>query len=110
MQAIFLDTCSGVRRRSVSGFQTCLADLQDHLGALKDIAVHKKLAPKLVAGKPNAKVRARAFAAGMVSGHEQSEIEPLLKAANKDAQEYFIENRYTGAVHASLENRLQTAL
>jgi hypothetical protein len=62
--------------------------LQDHLGALNDIAVHRRLGPKLVAGKSNTKVRARAFAARIVSGREQSEIEPLLKAANTDAQKF----------------------
>ncbi len=34
------------------------------------------------------KLCARAFAAGFVSGREQSEIEPLLKAADKDAQKF----------------------
>jgi triphosphatase len=75
-------------KKRLSGFEARLMDLQDYLGALNDIAVHQKLAPKLVAGKPNRKVRARAFAAGIVSGHEQREIEPLLKAANKDAQKF----------------------
>jgi CHAD domain-containing protein len=68
-------------KKRLSGFKACLTDLQDHLGALNDIAVHQKLGPKLVAGKSNTKVRARAFAARIVSGREQSEIEPLLKAA-----------------------------
>jgi triphosphatase len=75
-------------KKRLSGFEARLADLQDRLGALNDIAVHKKLAPKLVAGKPNAKVRVRAFAAGIVSGHERSEIEPLIKAANKEARKF----------------------
>ena len=72
----------------MSGFIACLTDLQDHLGALNDIAVHQKLGPKLVAGKSNTKVRARAFAARIVSDREQSEIEPLLKAAGKDARKF----------------------
>jgi CHAD domain-containing protein len=75
-------------KKRLSGFEARLADLQDHLGVLNDVAVHKKLAPKLVAGKPNAKIRARAFAASIVSGHEESEIEPLIKAANKEAQKF----------------------
>jgi CHAD domain-containing protein len=75
-------------RKRVSGFKACLTDLQDHLGALNDIAVHQKLGPKLVAGKSNTKVRARAFAARIVSDREQSEIEPLLKVAGKDAQKF----------------------
>ena len=65
-----------------------MKDLQDHLGALNDIAVHQKLAPKLAAGTRQTKARARAFAASVVSGREQSEIEPLLKAADKDAQNF----------------------
>ena len=75
-------------KKRLSGFKACLTDLQDHLGALNDIAVHQKLGPKLVAGKSNTKVRARAFAARIVSDREQSEIEPLLKAANTDAQKF----------------------
>jgi len=75
-------------KKRLSGFKACLTDLQDHLGALNDIAVHQKLGPKLVAGKSNTKVRARAFAARIVSGREQSEIEPLLKAADIDAQKF----------------------
>jgi len=75
-------------RKRVSGFKACLTDLQDHLGTLNDIAVHQKLGPKLVAGKSNTKVRARAFAARIVSDREQGEMEPLLKAAGKDAQKF----------------------
>lgn len=75
-------------KKHLSGFEARLADLQDRLGALNDIKVHQKLARKLVAGKPTAKLRARAFAAGIASDREQSEIEPLLKAASKDAQKF----------------------
>jgi len=75
-------------KKRLAGFKACLTDLQDHLGALNDINVHQKLAAKLVAGKPNTKVRARAFAARIVSDHEQSEVEPLLSAADKDARRF----------------------
>ncbi len=75
-------------KRRLSAFKACMKDLQDHLGALNDIAVHQKLAPKLAAGTRQTKARARAFAASVVSGREQSEIEPLLKAADKDAQNF----------------------
>jgi hypothetical protein len=45
--------------------------------------------PKRAAGKPSAKAaRAQAFAIGVVSGREQSEIEPLLNAADKDARKF----------------------
>jgi hypothetical protein len=64
-----------------------LKDLQDHLGALNDITVHQKLAPKLAAEQPRTTIRQRA-AAALVSGHEQSEIQPLLSAADKDARRF----------------------
>jgi triphosphatase len=75
-------------KKRLSAFQTRLKDLQDHLGALNDIQVHQKFVPKLASGMPRAKGRQRAFAAGVVSGHEQSEIEPLLNSAAKDAGKF----------------------
>jgi inorganic triphosphatase YgiF len=71
-----------------SRFKACLERLQDHLGALNDIKVHQKLALRLAAGKSYTKVRAQTFAAGVVSGREQSKIEPLLDAADKDARKF----------------------
>ena len=73
-------------KKNLSCFKACLGHLQDRLGALNDISVHQSLAPRLVQGKTHTKVRARAFAAGIVSRREQSKIEPLLNAANKDAK------------------------
>jgi inorganic triphosphatase YgiF len=76
-------------KKRLPDFKARLTDLQDRLGALNDIKVHQKLAPKLVAGKPRAKAaRAQAFAIGVVSGREQGEIEPLLNAADKDARKF----------------------
>jgi inorganic triphosphatase YgiF len=75
-------------KKRLLGFRARLTDLQDRLGALNDIKVHQKLAPKLVAGKPSAKGRRQAFAVGLVSGREQGEIEPLLNAADKDARKF----------------------
>ena len=46
-------------------FKARLTDLQDRLGALNDIQVHQKLAPKLAAGKPRAKA-ARAQALSLI--------------------------------------------
>ena len=75
-------------KRRLSASKACLTDLQDHLGALTDITVHQKLAPKLAAGTSQTKARALAFAAGIVSGREQSKVEPLLDAADKDARKF----------------------
>jgi triphosphatase len=76
-------------KKRLPSFKARLTDLQDCLGALNDIKVHQKLAPKSAAGKPRAKAaRAQAFAIGVVSGREQSEIEPLLNAAEKDARKF----------------------
>ncbi len=75
-------------KKRLASFKACLMGLEDSLGALNDITIHQKLAPQLAAGNPQIKAGARAFAAGFVSGREQSEIEPLLKAADKDAQKF----------------------
>ena len=76
-------------KKRLPSFKARLTDLQDCLGALNDIKVHQNLAPKPAAGKPRAKAaRAQAFAIGVVSGREQSEIEPLLNAADKDARKF----------------------
>jgi len=76
-------------KKRLSRFRGRLKDLQDRLGALNDIKVHQKLAPQIAAGRrPHKNGRARAFAAGTVSGREQSEIEPLLNAANGDARKF----------------------
>ena len=79
-------------KKRLSAFQGSLKDLQDHLGALNDIQVHQKLVPKLASGKPRTQGRQRVFAAGVLSGREQSEIEPLLNSAVKDASK-FAQNR-----------------
>ena len=76
-------------KKRLPSFKARLTDLQDCLGALNDIKVNQKLAAKPAAGKPPAKAaRAQAFAIGVVSGREQSEIEPLLNAADKDARKF----------------------
>ncbi len=72
--------------KRLSAFQDRLKSIQDCLGALNDIKVHQQLAPKLASGKPSTRGRQRAFAVGVVTGQEQSEIEPLLKAAVKGAK------------------------
>jgi triphosphatase len=84
----FGDLFSGRKaKKRLSVFQDCLTILQNHLGALNDIKVDQKLAPKLVAGTPRTTGPQQAFAAGFVTGQERAEIEPLLEAAEKAADE-----------------------
>jgi inorganic triphosphatase YgiF len=64
-------------------FERQLENLQDCLGALNDIAVHQKLAGKVV-GRRGGR-RQRAFAIGLVSGREQSRGAPLRDAAEQAA-------------------------
>jgi triphosphatase len=73
-------------RKRLRGFERQLKALQDCLGALNDIAVHQKLASDLVGEK--GRRRERAFAIGLVSGREQSRIDPLRKAAVKAADRF----------------------
>jgi CHAD domain-containing protein len=74
--------------KRLSRFKVRLKDLQDCLGALNDISVQQTLASKLATRRPHVKNRARAFAAGIVTGSEQSEIKPLLAAADEHAAKF----------------------
>lgn len=67
-------------------FERELERLQDGLGALNDIAVHQNLAGKYVGRR--GRRRQRAFAIGVVSGREQSWIDPLRAAAKKAADRF----------------------
>jgi CHAD domain-containing protein len=67
-------------------FNDCVADLQDNLGALNDISVHQKMATALVAEKTSTQHSKRDFAAGIVSGREQGEIETYLNTVSKTAR------------------------
>jgi inorganic triphosphatase YgiF len=73
-------------RKRLHGFERQLKALQDCLGALNDIAVHQRLASDFVGAK--GRRRERAFAIGLVSGREQSRIDPLRKAAVKAADKF----------------------
>ena len=73
---VLADLFNGCKaRKRLSSFQFHLKCLQDHLGALNDITVHQKLAPKLAAEKPRTTIGQRA-AVALVSGHEQSAVQP----------------------------------
>jgi CHAD domain-containing protein len=67
-------------------FERQLANLQDCLGALNDIAVHQRLAGKVVGRRGGH--RQRAFAIGLVSGREQSRVAPLRDAAEHAADRF----------------------
>jgi CHAD domain-containing protein len=82
-----LFTGRGAARR-LSDFENHLKRLQDRLGALNDIAVHQKLTPKLVGSDTRTEAKARTFAAGVVSGHEQAELGLLLKAAARESRKF----------------------
>ena len=75
-------------KKRLSAYEDSLKELQDPLGALNDIQVHQKMVPELASGKPRTNRRERVFAAGVVSGREQSEIEPLLNSASKEASKF----------------------
>ena len=74
--------------KRLSRFKGRLKGLQDCLGALNDISVHQKLASKLATRRSHAKNGPRVFAAGIVTGSEQSEIKPLLAAADEHAAKF----------------------
>ena len=71
--------------KALSRYKKHLKDLQDNLGALNDIAVHRKLAVKLAAGSGGPKPELVCFAAGMIAGCERSEIQPILAEVTKTA-------------------------
>jgi inorganic triphosphatase YgiF len=73
-------------RKRLRRFERELEQLQDRLGALNDIAIHQKLAGKYVGRR--GRRRQRAFAIGVVSGREQSRVDPLRAAAKKAADRF----------------------
>ena len=73
-------------KKALSRYKDCLADLQDNLGALNDIAVHQRMVTRFRNDIENRKSEPVAFAAGAVVGTERSETEKLLAAAEKAAR------------------------
>jgi triphosphatase len=71
--------------RSYKTFVRALHELQDRLGELNDIAVHENRSTA-VAEASAARARAqphRAFAAGLVVGHEEARLQTVLQAAER---------------------------
>ena len=72
-------------KKVVARYKECLANLQDNLGALNDIAVHQRMVSRFRSDIESRKSEPVAFAAGAVVGTERSETEKLLAAAEKAA-------------------------
>jgi CHAD domain-containing protein len=69
------------KRRDV--FLAALKTIQDRLGELNDIVAHEKLATgiaRTMVGRRSKPVR-RAFATGLLTGHEEARFKPVLTAA-----------------------------
>ena len=84
-------------KRALASYKDCLADLQDNLGALNDIAVHQRMVTRLRNDIENRKSEPVAFAAGAVVGTERSETEKLLAAAEKAAHKMRTAPRRSGS-------------
>jgi triphosphatase len=68
-----------------AAFLSALKDLQDCFGELNDIFVHEKLTAGIVEAPDAASARSprRVFAAGLLTGHEEARLEPVLAAAER---------------------------
>jgi CHAD domain-containing protein len=78
------------QRRLSSSFQKRLEQLQDCLGTLNDIIVHQKLVADMIHSselehEPGRRTE-RAFAAGLVSGRQQSSAQTAVTAAGRAAK------------------------
>jgi hypothetical protein len=78
----------------LSRYKACLKSLQDNLGALNDITVHKKLAHNVATGKEGPAPNLVAFAAGVVAGSMRNEVDPLLTKATKAARNLRRTNKF----------------
>ena len=67
-------------------FTKRLKALQDALGRLNDIEVHKHVAQAIVHRECSRRRADKALAIGFVTGHEQTELEPCLTAVAKSAK------------------------
>jgi triphosphatase len=82
----FLSLFPGKKRKK-HAFLTSLKDLQTALGDMNDIAVRAGLKTEIVGLKPRRvngpREQQRAFAAGLIIGHERARVETLLKTAER---------------------------
>jgi triphosphatase len=85
--AEFFETVFSGRKASKlrKAYLSALEDMQDCLGELNDIAVHESLTADIAVGSiPNKKAEVqprRAFAAGVLAGHEDARLGSVLAAA-----------------------------
>jgi CHAD domain-containing protein len=76
---------SGKRaRRELHSFSERLKKLQDALGELNDLVVHRKMTAESALNAPPQNRRAHAFAAGVILEHEDQAAKPLLAVAKKE--------------------------
>jgi hypothetical protein len=90
--------------------RSSLMQLQNCLGRLNDIVTHKALFSEIIANRPKGLTeeqgRRRAFAAGLIIGDQQAQVEKLLDRARKaysrldDAKPFW---KVPGSVTASPE-------
>lgn len=69
-----------------SGFGKQLKSLQDALGRLNDIEMHKRIGREIVGDKRSPQQAGEALAIGFVTGHEQTEIASSIAAVMKSAK------------------------
>ena len=81
-RAVFPERKQHKRR---AAFLSALKDLQDCFGELNDIFVHEKLTAGIVEAPDatSAKSPRRVFAAGLLTGHEEARLEPVLAASER---------------------------
>ncbi|MEA2922396.1 MAG: hypothetical protein QOF07_2359 [Bradyrhizobium sp.] len=79
-KAVFTGKKTEKRR---DAFLAALKDMQDRFGELNDIVVHEKLATGIARTMADRSPRParRAFAAGLLTGHEEARFKPVLAAA-----------------------------
>jgi triphosphatase len=81
-QTVFTGKKTEKRR---DAFLAALKDMQDRFGELNDIVVHEKLATGIATTMVDRRPRPvrRAFAAGLLTGHEEARFKPVQNAAEQ---------------------------
>ena len=70
--------------KELKKFSASLKKIQNALGALNDFIAHRSLAADAALNAPPRDRRARAFASGLLVGHEQEASRTLMKSAAKE--------------------------